>query len=341
MSRETFEFRPATKKKLKARLALVGPSGSGKTMSALRIGRGLVGPSGRIALIDTEYESASLYEDVTPFDTLPLGPPYSPERYIGAIQAAARAGYDLVVIDSLSHAWSAEGGILDQKDKMESRDKFGAWRTLTPQHNALVDALLSYPGHLIVTMRAKQTYEVTEDDRGKKKIEKLGLAPVQRDGLDYEMTVVGDIDMAHTLHITKTRCEALADKHYRRPGEDVAAVLLSWLDRGVDASPAAKPVPQGGIDRQQDRTSLRAWIEHYAAKLSSTADDRAKWTGKIRTQAERIGVDVFEALSWGGLVTMPADDTPDNGESAGDEARMRLGSPESEREAMGREPGDA
>lgn len=234
-------FQKATKKKAKLRAALIGPSGSGKTYTALKIARGL---GTRIALIDTERGSASLYAgDVADFDVCELRR-FGPREYIAAMKDAADAGYDVLVVDSLSHAWSGEGGILDQKDAKGGR--FDAWRELTPQHNALVEAILSWPGHVVVTMRVKTEYVVEHETRNGKTVavpRKVGLAPVQRDGLEYEFTFVGDLDEGHALHISKSRCHLLPTGDVvRNPGEEIAQTLLRWLDSGEDAPPPTLPV---------------------------------------------------------------------------------------------------
>lgn len=181
----TLTFERATKSEARARIALVGPSGSGKTYTALRFAAELGQPAG---LIDTERRSASKYADLFTFDALNLES-FAPAQYVAALAAAASAGYPVVVVDSLSHAWMGRGGLLEQVDDYGRRNggnSFGGWRDATPQHNALVDAILTYPGHVIVTMRAKTEYVVEKDDRGKHVPRKVGLAPVQRDGLEYE-----------------------------------------------------------------------------------------------------------------------------------------------------------
>lgn len=223
-------FQKATKKQSRLRLALVGPSGSGKTYSALAIGSAL---GSKVALIDTERGSASKYAgDPFDFDTLAL-PTFEPLTYVEAIDAAAAAGYDVLIIDSLSHAWSGKGGALEQVDNRGngSGGKFAAWREVTPMHNALVDAILSAPMHVIATMRSKTEYAV-EQDGGRTKVVKLGLAPVQRDGMEYEFDVVGDIDQKHVLRVTKTRCRDLDDAVIPQPGAQVAETLKVWLGTG-------------------------------------------------------------------------------------------------------------
>ncbi len=231
------EFHKATKQQSFLRMALIGPSGSGKTYSALRIATGL---GKKIAVIDSERGSASKYADEFNFDTLELDT-FSPREYIEGIEAAAAAGYDVLIIDSLTHAWIGKGGILEMHDQATAREggsnSYTAWRTVTPEHNRLVDAMLQAPIHVIATMRSKMEYVQEKDDRGKTVVRKVGLQPVQRDGLDFEFDVVGDMDSSNTLVISKTRCRALSQAVIREPGEEnVARVLKTWLTDGVPAS---------------------------------------------------------------------------------------------------------
>lgn len=240
-------FKKATKEQAKLRLALIGLAGSGKTYSALAIGTHLV-PGGRVALIDTERGSASLYADKFGFDTLDLEK-HDPENYVDAIEAAEQAGYDVIVIDSLSHAWAGRDGALEQVDKISKREgktnNFTAWRDVTPKHNKLVDAILSCRAHVIVTMRSKMEYALEKDEKGKSSVRKVGLAPIQREGLDYEMTVVGDMDLNHTLVISKSRCLGAVEVGdvIDRPGEKLAEKLRSWLMSGVAPAPRLEPAP--------------------------------------------------------------------------------------------------
>lgn len=228
-------FQKATRKQLKLRLALVGPTGAGKTKSALLVAAGL---GKRIAVIDTENRSASKFigdPGVPDFDVCELES-YAPQKYVEAIQFAERAGYDVIIVDGITQAWSGKDGALEMVDKAAKRtqsgNSFTAWRDVTPHHNALVEALVRCKAHLIVTMRAKMEYALEEGANGKKSVRKIGLAPVQREGMEYELDIVGDLDVDHNLSITKTRCTALDGAVIHKPGVRLAETLLEWLDEG-------------------------------------------------------------------------------------------------------------
>lgn len=242
---------------LKARIGLVGPAGSGKTKTALLLAQGL---GDQIALIDTERESASLYADQFDFDTVALTS-FHPDRYIEVIRGAEQAGYDVLVIDSLSHAWMGKDGVLEYKEKIGS--DFSAWRKATPLHNKLVDAILDAKLHIIVTMRAKTEYVMEEYlDNGRKKTKpiKVGLQPVQRDGLDYEFTITGDLDHEHNLIISKTRMDALADQVFSKPGPELGRMIRAWLTSGTPQ--VEQPKPLTGAEKRQKAIDLyRQWLD--------------------------------------------------------------------------------
>lgn len=267
-------FQRATKQEARARVALVGPSGSGKTYTALRFASAFGQP---IAVVDTERRSASKYADLFAFDVLDLDT-FAPANYIAALDAAAAAGYPVVVIDSLSHAWMGKGGLLEQVDdygRKHGGNSFGGWRDATPQHNALVDAILTYPGHVIVTMRVKTEYVVERNDKtGKHEPRKVGLAPVQRDGLEYEFDVVADLTLDNDLIVSKTRCPALRGAVVREAGEETARVIKEWLSDG-------KPLPTVAEFRERvlaawdDVAALRALLsdaDHYGLRTAPCLD---------------------------------------------------------------------
>jgi DNA polymerase III delta prime subunit len=225
-------FAKAVKHERKLRLAFIGPAGSGKTLTALKVASGL---GGKIGLIDTEQGSASIYADQFDFDQLILDS-YAPSTYVDALKAAQ--GYDVVIIDSLSHAWAGKGGALDQVDRARSKSNSGnsyiAWGNVTPQQNAMVESILTAPFHVITTMRSKMEYVQERDSKGKTQIRKVGLQPVQRDGLEYEFDIVGDVDQTHTLTISKTRYSDLADRVINEPTEQLGVQISEWL-HGVEA----------------------------------------------------------------------------------------------------------
>lgn len=226
MNNSIVGFQKAQKVVKKARVGICGVAGSGKTLTALKLATGLcaggaslpaeltqcrqAGASGggtKIALVDTENNSSVLYGDRIDFDVLNLEPPFEVAKYIEAIHTAESAGYEVLILDSISHAWAGEGGILDTQGKMADggMNSFTAWRKLTPQHNAFVEAMLRSKLHLIATMRAKMDYVVETNDKGKSVPRKVGLAPVQREGMDYEFDIVFDLDLNHNAISSKDR----------------------------------------------------------------------------------------------------------------------------------------
>ena len=231
------EFKPAQRKRAKLRLAIAGTSGSGKSYSALLIASGMT-TWNKIAVIDSENGSAELYAHLGDYSVLTLGAPYTPEKYIEAIKTAERQGFEVIIIDSLSHAWTGEGGILDQQGKAaDSKYKgnsWAAWRECTPKHNALVDAILKSSCHVIATMRSKTEYtQVTEN--GKSVVKKLGMAPIQRDGMEYEFTIFLDISAEHIAIASKDRT-GLFDGQYFKPHAETGQNLLAWLNCNTSQS---------------------------------------------------------------------------------------------------------
>jgi nucleoside-triphosphatase THEP1 len=297
-------FKKATKSAAKLRLGLVGPAGSGKTMTALRVAHGL---GGRIAVIDTERGSASLYsgERGLDFDVLELDS-YEAEHFIGAIRQAEKAGYDVLIIDSLSHAWAGRGGILefvDQAAKRSGGGSFSGWRDATPRHNQLVDAILGAKLHVICTLRSKVEH-VIEQVNGRTQVRKVGLQPVQRDGLEYEFTVVGDVTQDHELIITKTRAAWLKDKIIREAGEELGQQLAAWLSDGLPSPVVSAPTPARTADATGGTGGgmpvRKGWLERVneaatVDELGTIGDqaDEAVSTGDLSpTQRKRLDLQI-------------------------------------------------
>ncbi len=233
-------FQRATKQQAKARVAVTGPAGAGKTYTALRIATSMCN---KVAVIDTEHGSASKYADEFTFDVLELAD-FHPNNYVEAINAAQQAGYDGVVIDSASHEWFGKNGCLELVDvyaKRKNGNSYAAWADVTPLHTGFIEAIHQSRIHVFATFRSKMDYVQSEDAKGKKSYQKVGMAPVTREGAEYEFDVVLDMDLEHVGIVSKSRCKALADKIFRLPGEELAKQLLAWLDSGA---PAPEPPPQ-------------------------------------------------------------------------------------------------
>lgn len=224
-------FKKATRKQLKLRLALQGPSGSGKSFSAQLIARGVVGPEGKIAVIDTEEGSASLYADRFDFDTCDLRPPFEPEAYIKLIKEAEAAGYDLIIIDSASHEWIGQGGCLEIHDAMPG-NSWVNWGPVNKRHSAFLEAILRCKCHVILTLRAKQAY-VQAQKNGKQVIEKKGLQSQQRDGFEYELTSVLALESEMACR-DKDRTGLFAEGVWFKPTIETGEKLAEWLGEGTD-----------------------------------------------------------------------------------------------------------
>ncbi len=289
-------FVKAVRKRAKARIGICGPAGSGKTMSALKLAFGIVGPDGRIAVLDTENESASLYAHLGDYDVDVIKPPFTVEKYINGIKEAEKQGYDLIIIDSLSHAWAGTGGILefvDARTESAKGNKFAGWREATPKHNSLVDAMLQSPMHVIATMRTKTEYVLIEDEKGKKVPKKIGMAPVQREGLDYEFTLVFDVDQErHIACSSKDRTE-IFDGFFGKLTEEHGKSIREWLDSG-------EAVQQPSVKSEQQQPSGQKFITKNQVKeleeiISNVGADRDKYLAFLGVKrldeipAERMG----------------------------------------------------
>ena len=221
-------IRQAERKQAKIRLALQGPSGSGKTYSALLLAFGITGTWEKIVIIDTENSSADLYADLGAYNVLPLTQPYTPERYIQAIHQCESEGMELIIIDSISHEWEGQGGILAIHGNMPG-NSFTNWNKVTPRHNAFIQAILQSPAHVVPTIRSKQDYVLSEKN-GKYVPEKVGLKGVTREGTDYEFTIVLEIDLNHNAKATKDRTKVFLNQPEFRITSETGAKIVEWCN---------------------------------------------------------------------------------------------------------------
>ena len=234
-------FGQATRRKARLRLGIMGPSGSGKSWGALEVAGGLA-PWEKVFVVDTERGSASLYANKGAYQVCELENDFSPATYTAAIKAAEGAGAEVIVLDSLSHAWEGIGGALDMVEAAQARSKSGnsftAWKEVTPAHRAMVDAILQSTAHVIVTLRVKTEYVIEKDERGKSTPRKVGLAPIQRAGMEYEFTSFFDVDDSHHAVTSKDRT-GLFDGKRVQLSQAVGKQFRAWLDSGAEPLPQA------------------------------------------------------------------------------------------------------
>jgi len=236
-------FTKAERTQLYLRCALFGPSGSGKTMTALRIAKGIAEKMNvPVAVIDSEARSASKYADRFQFEVDNLEKK-TVDHYIASMNEAAKAGYKILVIDSLSHAWRE---LTEEVDRItqasQSKNSVLSWAKVNPKQKRLIDAILNYPGHLIVTMRSKTEWVIGEGKNGKTAPEKLGLAPEQGKNIEYELDLLLEVNQAHQATVTKDRTGKFQDEVIEKPGEDFGIALYEWLVSGKEEIPPSPVV---------------------------------------------------------------------------------------------------
>ncbi|MFZ2800931.1 MAG: AAA family ATPase [Syntrophorhabdus sp.] len=236
------ELRNAERKQAKIKMGLQAPSGAGKTYSALLLAYGLINDWSKIAVIDTENHSADLYAHLGNYQVLAFEQPFSPERYIQAIEVCEKAGMEVIILDSISHEWEGVGGILDIHGAMMG-NSFTNWAKVTPRHNAFVQKLLQSSSHIIATIRSKQDYVLSEKN-GKMVPEKIGLKGVTREGLDYEFTIVLELDLKHQATATKDRTQLFMDKPSFIITPDTGKTIKAWCESGAAPTPAATSVEE-------------------------------------------------------------------------------------------------
>lgn len=297
-------FQPATRKKAKLRMALTGVSGSGKTLSALYIAYGITQDWGKIALIDTEHQRAHFYAERSDLGTgaflhASMEPPFSPEKYKSMVQAGAEAvGSDgVVIVDSFSHAWNNEGGVLDIKDRIAAqagKNSYTAWNEAGKEQNSLVNTILAVDCHTIVTMRSKMDYVLVENERGKLEPRKLGLAPIQRDDTEYEFDIVLNIGRDHIA--TASKDTTFLDKLGAVITPELGEQLKAWLSDGVEPPKPPSCTVCGRVIRAGKKLSAAQIAEATQKKTGQcmcTACAKA-WDEKQKEEQEHETASVSE-----------------------------------------------
>ncbi len=240
-------------------MALQGSSGSGKTYSSLLLAQGITNKDfSKIAIIDTENGSADLYAHLGDYNVLALQPPYTPEKYIEAIELCEKEGMEVIIIDSISHAWDE---LLDFHSKLAG-NSFTNWAKVTPRQKAFTDKILQCKAHVIATMRTKQDYVLNQKD-GKYVPEKVGLKAVQRDGLDYEFTLVFDIDIKHFAVSSKDRTGLFMGRPEFIINSGTGRRILEWCNSGVNDEVISENDVLGKISTCQTINELTKLYQQY------------------------------------------------------------------------------
>jgi hypothetical protein len=277
-------FTPAQKTMTYLKIAVQGVSGSGKTLSSLMLAKGMA-DGGKIAVLDTENNSAALYSDTVAFDTANLSAPYSPERYSEIIHYAAKSGYKVLVIDSLSHEWQGIGGILEINEAKAAtmrNNSYMAWKESKARHQKMMDAILQSPIHIIATMRQKTEYEQGEDDKGRKVVKKIGLKSVQAPDIEYDFTCVFDLEHGvingkKPFSLSKDRTEnVFGDDLFLT--ENTGMQLINWLK-------TCKPEYVFDFDSWCDEVGT---IDRYDALMKYYNDHKHRMTPEQNEQAKEL-----------------------------------------------------
>jgi hypothetical protein len=304
-------FKKAERTQLYLRCALFGPSGSGKTMTALRMAKGIADKMGvPFAVIDTEARSASKYADRIPFDVDDLGGK-TVDHYITAMNECVKAGYKVLVIDSLSHAWRE---LTDEVDRIAqnsvSKNTFSPWAKVNPKQKRFIDAILNFPGHIIATMRSKTEWVIGEGKGGRVAPEKMGLAPEQGKGIEYEFDLLIELNQHHQAAVTKDRTGKFQDETIDKPGEAFGVALYDWLIRGTavsapetkaaktskaeagdtDAAPSAKP------PAKEEKPSAKAAKADAESKPKSETPALPQGN-TLKDQGDRVILEIGEVIT--------------------------------------------
>jgi len=271
-------LRKATRTKAKIRLGLSAVSGGGKTYSALLIAYGICKDWSKVAIIDTENNSADLYSDLGDYNVLELSAPYSPERYIAAIKDCENAGMEVIIIDSITHEWDGKGGCLQIQEQLGG--KYQDWAKVTPRHQAFLDSILQSKCHIITTVRRKQDYEMSKSGDGKLKVEKAGLKEITREGFEYELTLNLELDVRHNATASKDRTGLFIDKPAFIPSIQTGEMIADWCNTGEERVDEVKDAIEKlqKCDSVEEMTMLKSILsENVVLNLEFQAAGKKKY----------------------------------------------------------------
>lgn len=284
------ELKKAEKKKVKLRLGLSGASGFGKTYSALLLAYGITNDWTKIAVIDTENDSASLYSGLGEYNVLCLQAPYSPERYIEAIKTCENAGIEVIIIDSISHEWEGKGGCLQIHNELGGQ--FAHWAKVTPRHDAFIQSILQSKCHVITTVRRKQDYDMVKNEKGKTEPVKVGTKEITRDGFEYELTINFEfLNDKHLVKASKDRTNLFMNKPEFIIDSSIGKMIKDWCETGkehpIDETLENKIIAaKMSIDKAEDETTLK----NIWAKISKEVKEVPEVIEYVKTVRQNKGI---------------------------------------------------
>lgn len=294
------QLRKAARRKAKIRLGLAGPAGSGKTATALLIAYGICGDWNKISLIDSESGSGDLYANhkigetkIGEYNILPLEAPFTPEKYSAAIRECEEAGMEVVIIDSITHEWSGQGGCLDLHEqavqRMRTPNSYTAWAEITPRHQKFIDSILQSKAHIITTVRSKTDYILTEKN-GKQVPQKVGMAAVTRDGFEYELTVSLDLSLEHKALASKDRTGMFMDQPSFIPSSFTGQQIVEWCESGIDVdqeiSDAVNKLKK--CNSKEDLTILKEMLPNHVINSDIFKNEGTKRFNEITNKKEKV-----------------------------------------------------
>lgn len=276
-----FQLEVASRKKVKIKMAISAPTGFGKTYSSLLLAYGITGDWSKIAVIDTENESASLYSDLGKYFIIPMPPPYTVEKFAQAVKACIDGGIEVIIIDSTYHYWHGKGGLLEYNQSLGGR--YQDWAKTNPLYARWLDTILQSPAHFICTSRKKQAYEIVKDGNGKVVVEKKGMEDQIRDGFDYEMTLAFNIiNDKHLAAAAKDRTRLFMDQPEFVITSETGQLIKKWCDTGAEPPTGKEFITkwQSEVDATDTKAKLMGIYNTHKATVDN--DERLKEMFKLR-----------------------------------------------------------
>lgn len=286
-------IKKAQRKQVKIKIGISSASGFGKTYSALLLAKGLAGGDlKKVVVIDTENESSSLYSDLGEFSVCPLTAPYSPEAYIEAISLCEKSGFDVIIIDSISHEWDGRGGCLEIVDGLGGQ--FSVWKKVTPRHNAFIQKIMDANCHIITTSRRKQDYDMVKNDKGKTEPVKVGTKEVTKEGFEYELSIAFELLNAnHFCRVSKDRSRLFDGKPEFIITEETGAIIKSWVEQGL----SVRTIKMIEFLEKNGVTEQMVLIHCKVNSLSEITEKMNDELAEITSNAKKLSAEVKEPFN--------------------------------------------